>query len=156
MVASKQDIISAYQQSTRRLEGLVAACSPENLKKTAYPGWTAKQLICHMASTSGAAAFFISMAQASGQGMGTGFDVDRWNAEQVAARQEKPLEEVLTEFRAGHEASIKAVEAAPDDLLAKQVPDFSGGMSPLADLIRGSATDHEALHLDDLEKALRG
>jgi hypothetical protein len=88
--------------------------------------------------------------------MGGGFDIDRWNAEQVAARRDKPLEDVLAEFRAGHEVSIKAVEAAPDDLLAKQVPDFSGGMSPLADLIKGSASDHEAMHLNDLEKALRG
>jgi uncharacterized protein (TIGR03083 family) len=155
MVASKQDIIDAYQQSTRRLEKIAAGRSEEDMKKTTYEGWTARHLICHMASTSGAAAFFISMAQ-SGGGMGTGFDIDRWNAEQVAARQDKPLEEILAEFRAGHEASIKAVEAAPDDLLAKQVPNFEGGMSVLADMIWGSATEHEAAHLDDLEKALAG
>jgi hypothetical protein len=64
------------------------------------------------------------------------------------------LEEILAEFRTGHEASIKAVEAAPDDLLGKQMPDFSGGVSALADMIWGSATEHEAAHLDDLEKAL--
>lgn len=155
MVASKRDIIDAYQQSTRRLEQIAGGRSAEDLKKTTYEGWTAKHLICHMASTSGSAAFFIAMAQAGG-GMGSGFDVDRWNAEQVAARQDKPLEEVLAEFRTGHEASIKAVEAAPDDLLAKQVPNFEGGMSALADLIRESATEHEAAHLDDLERALRG
>lgn len=155
MVASKQDIINAYQQSTRRLEGIVAGRSDEDLGTTVYPGWTAKRVLCHVASTSGSAAFFISMAQ-SGQGMGAGFDIDRWNAEQVAARQDKPLDEIMAEFRAGHESSIKAVEAAPDDLMAKQVPDFSGGMPALADLIKGSATDHEAEHLDDLEKALRG
>jgi uncharacterized protein (TIGR03083 family) len=156
MVASKQEIISAYHLSTRRLEGIVAGRSEEELKKAVYPGWTAKRLICHIASTSGAAAFFISMAQGSGPGMGTGFDIDRWNAEQVAARQDKPLEEILAEFRTGHESSIKAVEAAADDLMTKQVPDFSGGVSALADLIKEAATEHEAAHLDDLEKALRG
>jgi uncharacterized protein (TIGR03083 family) len=155
MVASKQEIISAYQQSTRRLDGIVAGGSEEDLKKVVYPGWSAKQLLCHLASTSGSAAFFIMMAQ-SGQGMGAGFDVDRWNAEQVTARQDRPVEEIMAEFRAGHESSIKAVESAADDLMTKQVPDFSGGMLALADLIKGSATDHEAGHLDDLEKALRG
>jgi uncharacterized protein (TIGR03083 family) len=155
MVASKQEIISAYQQSTRRLDGIIAGRSEEDLRKTVYPGWSAKQLLCHLASTSGSAAFFVVMAQ-SGQGMGAGFDVDRWNAEQVAARQDRPVEEIVAEFRAGHEGSIKAVESAADDLMAKQVPDFSGGMLALADLIKGSATDHEAEHLDDLEKALRG
>jgi len=155
MVASKQDIINAYQESTRRLEGLVAGRSEEDLKKTVHPGWTARQLVCHLASTAGSAAFFVTMAQ-SGQGMGAGFDLDRWNAEQVAARQDKPLEEILAEFRAGHESSIKAVEAAADDLLAKEVADFSGGTSALADMIQGSPTDHEAAHLDELEKALRG
>jgi uncharacterized protein (TIGR03083 family) len=153
MVASKRDIIDAYQQSTRRLERITTGRSEEDLKKTTYEGWTAKHLICHMASTSGSAAFFIAMAQ-SGGGMGAGFDVDRWNAEQVAARRDKALEEILAELRAGHEASIKAVEAAPDDLLLKQVPNFEGSMSALADLIWGSATEHEAAHLDDLEKAL--
>ena len=157
MVASKQEIINAYQQSSRRLEGIVAGCSEEDLKKTVYPGWTVKQILGHLASTSGSAAFFIAMARAqSGQGMGAGFDVDRWNAEQVAARQDRPVDEIMAEFRTGHESSIKAVESVPDDLMAKQVPDFSGGMSALADLIKGSATDHEASHLDDLEKALRG
>jgi uncharacterized protein (TIGR03083 family) len=155
MVASKQEIIGAYQQSSRRLDGIVAGRSEEDLKKTVYPGWTVKQLLCHLASTSGSGAFFIMMAQ-SGQGMGAGFDIDRWNAEQVAARQDRPVEEIVAEFRAGHESSIKAVESAADDLLAKQVPDFSGGMLALADLVKGSATDHEASHLDDLEKALRG
>ncbi len=154
MVASKQEIIGAYQQSTRRLDGIVAGRSEEDLKKTVYPGWSAKQLLSHLASTSGSAAFFVMMAQ-SGQGMGAGFDVDRWNAEQVAAREDRPLEEIIAELRAGHESSIRAVESAPDDLMARQVPDFSGGMSALADLIKGSATDHEAGHLDDLEKALR-
>ena len=155
MVASTQEIISAYQQSTRRLDGIVAGRSEEELKKVVYPGWTAKQVLCHLASLSGSAAFFITMAQ-SGQGMGAGFDIDRWNAEQVAARRDRPVEEIMAEFRTGHESSIKAVESAPDDLMAKQVPDFSGGMLALADLIKGSATDHEAGHLDDLEKALRG
>jgi len=154
MVASKQEIIGAYQQSTRRLGGIVAGRSEEDLKKVVYPGWTAKQVLGHLASTSGSAAFFVMMAQ-SGQGMGAGFDVDRWNAEQVAARQDRPVEEIIAEFRTGHESSIKAVESAPDDLMANQVPDFSGGMLALADLIKGSATDHEAGHLDDLEKTLR-
>lgn len=155
MVASKQEIISVYQQSSRRLDGIVAGKSEEDLKKVVYPGWSAKQILCHLASTSGSAGFFIMMAQ-SGQGMGAGFDIDRWNAEQVAARQDRPLEEIMAEFRAGHESSIKAVESAADDLMAKQVPDFSGGMLALANLIKGAATDHETGHLDDLEKALRG
>jgi uncharacterized protein (TIGR03083 family) len=155
MVASKQEIISVYQQSSRRLDGIVAGKSEEDLKKVVYPGWSAKQILCHLASTSGSAGFFMMMAQ-SGQGMGAGFDIDRWNAEQVAARQDRPLEEIMAEFRAGHESSIKAVESAPDELMAKQVPDFSGGMLALADLIKGAATDHETGHLDDLEKALRG
>jgi len=154
MVASKQEIISVYQQSSRRLDGIVAGKSEEDLKKVVYPDWSAKQIVCHLASTSGSAGFFIMMAQ-SGQGMGAGFDIDRWNAEQVAARQDRPLEEIMAEFRAGHESSMKAVESAADDLMAKQVPDFSGGMLALADLIKGAATDHETGHLDDLEKALR-
>jgi uncharacterized protein (TIGR03083 family) len=155
MVASKQEIISAYQQSTRRLDGIVATTSEEDLRKTVYPGWSAKQVLCHLASTSGSAAFFIRIAR-SGQGVGADFDYNRWNAEQVAARQDRPLEEIVAEFRAGHESSIKAVESAADDLMAKRVPYFSGEMLVVADLIKGSATQHEATHLNDLEKALRG
>lgn len=153
MVTSKQDIISAYQESTRRLEGILSGRSEDDLKRDANEGWTAKQVVCHLASTAGSAAFFIAMAQ-SGQSAAGGFDVDTWNAEQVAARQDRPLEEIVAEFRTGHEGSIKAVEEVADELLVKQVPDFSGGMSALADLIREAATEHEAEHLADLEKVL--
>ncbi len=155
MPPSKQEIIEAHNRIAGRLEALTSGLSEQDLAKSVYPGWTVKDLLCHLASTSAGAAFFIGMAQAGQQGMGPDFDIDSWNAEQVLARRSKSVGDLVAEFRAGYEASIKAVEAASDELLAKQVPNFEGGISSLAELAIVFPTGHTADHLNDIDRALR-
>ena len=154
MAPTKQQLVEAYEANTRRVEGIAARLKEQDLSKTVYAGWSVRDILCHLASTSGSAAYFIGMAQSGGQGVGSAFDIDKWNLEQVTARRGKSLGDVLQEFRTGHDAGTKAVEGASDELMAKQVPNFEGGMSSLADLIQGASTGHEAGHLDDVERAL--
>jgi hypothetical protein len=160
MVTIKQDFAKAVDAFVNRAESIAASLSPAEWQKTVYEGgWNVKQVYCHLAAMAGSASFFINMAASppppSGGGQG-GFDVDAWNAREVAARQDKPIEEILAELKLGYAKSIKAVEATSDELLAKHMTMPWGISGTLAELLMTSVTGHSAEHLNDVERAVRG
>ena len=160
-MATKQEITSAIRAFVERSEKMAGRLSPADWQKTVYErGWTVRQAYCHLAAMGSAVPFFISMAtspQPPAGGGGGGFDVDAWNAQQVAARQDKPIEEILSELKVGHENSIKTVEGTSEELLVKEIAlpfeDLSG---PLGDLLLQTATGHNRVHLEDIERAVKG
>jgi pheromone shutdown protein TraB len=157
-MATKQEVIDTYRKVVERGEKLAAGLSQEDWQKTVYEGWTVKKLFCHLASVGAAPLYFINLAQKppseGGGGGGPGFDVDAWNAEQVKMRQDKPVEEIMQEFRDSHAGGIKVLESAADDVMARQIRSFQGGTAPAIDVIEMSGSGHEMGHLDDIERAL--
>ena len=118
MPAEKTDVIGVIRDVQREVERLVSAAPESAWSKPAYEqGWNARQLLCHIASTSGAAGFLIGMAKAPGAGgMGADFDVDAWNVQAVAARQDKPIAEILEELSGNCQRDIdsKYVRCLPE------------------------------------------
>ncbi len=156
MPAEKTDIIEVIRNTQDEVEKLVSAAAESAWSKPAYDqGWNAKQLLCHIASTSGVAGFLVGMAKAPGSGgMGGDFDVDAWNVQAVAARQDKPIAEVLEEVRGNCQRDIESVQNAPDGLLAQHFRAPWGVEGPLADVIVGSIEEHLMMHVRDLAKAV--
>jgi len=159
MVTTKQDIVNAVGAFVERAESIAASFSTADWQKTVYEGgWNVKQVYCHLAAMAGGASFMISMAASplpsSGGGQG-GFDIDAWNAREVGARQDKPIDEILAELKSGYARSIDAVEATSDELLAKEMTMPWGASGTLAEILMTSVIGHNAGHLDDVERALR-
>lgn len=163
-MTTREDVIGDLGSVVRRAEALAGRLSEKDLAcPTCEGGWTVKEAFAHLASMGGSPGFFLAMAQRAasggggGAGMGAGFDIDAFNAQQVNVRKDKPLKELLDEFRQGHEQGIALIQAAADDLLGKQMPNpFAGGMSTPLEMIRMSCCEHEAGHLDEVESALKG
>jgi hypothetical protein len=158
MVTSKQDIVKAIGAFVDKAEGVAASLAPADWQKTVYKGgWNVKQAYCHLAAMAGSPIFIINLAASppppSGGG---GFDVDAWNAREVAARQDRPVEQILAELKSGYAKSIGVVEATSDELLAKEMTVPWGASGTLAELLVGSVIGHNATHLDDIERAVRG
>jgi len=161
-MTTKQDVAEALRASVQRAEKIAAGLSDADATRVVLPGWTVKDVYAHLASLGASPSFFIAMAQRAasgsggGGGMGGGFDINAFNAQQVEMRKGKSLEELLAEFRQGHEQGIALMESTPDEVLEKKMPDpFRGGMSTALEMIQGSCAEHEAGHLDDVVAALR-
>ena len=154
MSATRDDVIGAIRSAQDEVEGLVSSAPESAWSKHVYEqGWNARDLLCHIASTSGIAGFLIGMAKGSG-GMGTDFDIDAWNAQAVAERRGKPVSEVVGEVRDNCGRDIESVQSAPDDLLAQDFRAPWGVEGSLADVIVGSINGHFMTHVRDLEKAV--
>ena len=158
-MATRQELIDTVRGFIQRADRVAAGLSPADWEKTTYEqGWNVKQAYCHLASLGASIPFFVNMAtnpQPAG-GVGDGFDVDAWNAQQVAQRQGKSNEEILTELRTGFEGSLRFLDSVSDEVLAKVMTSpFSGQRKMLADLLVGAFVDHHSMHLDDIERAVR-
>jgi hypothetical protein len=161
-MTTKQDVAEALRASVQRAEKIAAGLTDADLARTVVGGWSVKEVFAHLASMGLTPSFFIGMAQRAasggggGGGMGSDFDIDAFNAQQVEKRKGMSLEELLAEFRQGHEQGIALMESTPDEVLTKELPDpFRGGMATTLDMIKGSCAEHEAGHLDDVVAALR-
>lgn len=160
-MATRQQIVDTVRHFIQRADRIAAGLSPADWQKTVYEqGWTVKQVYCHLASMSGAIPYFVNWAknpQPAGGGGGAPFDVDAFNAMQVAQRESKSTDEILTELRTGFENSLQLLNSVSDELLASEVDyPFVGGRGPLADLLVGTVTGHNDEHLDDIERAIKG
>jgi hypothetical protein len=160
MVTSRQDFAKGVDAFVQRVESIAGSLSPGDWQKTVYEGgWNVKQVYCHLASMAGGASFIINMAASmppSGGGGQGGFDIDAFNAREVAARQDKPSEEIIAELKSGCARSKEAVEAASDELLGRQMTMPWGVSGTLAEILATSVAGHQAAHLDDVERAIRG
>ena len=156
MPAGKDDVVKCLRDSQHDLESVVSSLPETAWSQGVYgSGWNAKQLLCHLAENSGVAGYLIGLAQApAGAGTGGGLDVDAWNAQRVAALEDKPLAELLNAARTNCERNIAAVEGAPDDVLSRPIRAPWGVEGPLADVIVQSIQGHGGMHLADLRTAI--
>jgi uncharacterized protein (TIGR03083 family) len=157
-VATRQELVDTARGFIQRADSIAAALSPADWEKTTYEqGWTVKQAYCHLASLGASIPFFVNMVTNPqlASSIGADFDVDAWNAQQVAQRRDKTNDEILTELRTGYENSLKFLDGVTDEVLAIETTSaFSGQRGTLADILVGSFTGHHLMHLDDIERAI--
>jgi hypothetical protein len=157
-VTTRQELEETVRSFIQRADRIAAGLSPADWAKTTYEqGWTVKQAYCHLASLGASIPFFVNMVTnpSASASIGTGFDVNAWNAQQVAQRQDKSNEEVLAELRTGFENSLKFLDGVSDEVLAIETTSaFSGQRGTLADILVGTFTGHHGMHLDDIERAI--
>lgn len=118
-------------------------------------GWTAREVLAHVASMTSVVSFVLAMAKASsGETGGAAFDQDAFNAQQVGMRAGKSLAEVADEVRANILRETQAMERADQALLDKHFVAAWGSEGTVAKVIRDSLNDHVGTHISDMRRAL--
>ena len=153
MPATKQDVINTIREAQQELERLAQNADAGFWDGARYEqGWNAKQVLCHIAATSGMPAMFLAAVKAgqAAASMGADFNLDAWNSQNVATREGKSVQEIAGEISASHKTSIETMEAADDSLLQKTFRAPWGHEGPLAEVVIGGIRNHEMAHLRDL------
>jgi len=154
-LATKEDVVGAMEKLQGEIEQAVSAMPEEAWPKGVYEGgWSARQILCHMASMSGTAGFVLGMAKMSSPpNLGVGFDEDSFNAQLVAARQGKSNADLLAEIKSNFERDIGAIRSAPGELIRKQYRAPWEVEGEVGDVIVMSLNGHLGMHLADLRSA---
>lgn len=154
-MASRNQIIAKMQDLQSEIEHAVASM-PEGawLAGIYEGGWNARQILAHMASTSGTAGFILGMARMpTAPNLGAGYDENTFNAQQVATRESRSIDNLVGEIKANFQRGTDAVRDAPDGPLSKhwRAPwDVEG---EVGDVLVMSLEGHLGLHLADLRSA---
>ncbi len=125
-------------------------------RQTAYPGWTAHDLLAHISSTQKALPRLVESAFGpTPPSPLEPFDPDRWNASQVRRRRDQPSQGLIEEFRQGAVELASTIEeqVRPEDL-ARPVPLGAGRGHALGESLE-ELFEHQRGHLSDLLQSVR-
>jgi 3-dehydroquinate synthase class II len=73
-----------------------------------------------------------------------------YNDRQVAKREGVPVADLIAEFQKNRAATIAAVDAADEALLAKEITSAGGASGPLSTVFNFVAVQHVLGHLADI------
>jgi hypothetical protein len=154
---TKDKIIDRMQELQGQIEQAVSSMPEEAWTKGVYEGgWNAREILAHMAATSGTAGFLLGMARmSSAPTLGGTYDENTFNAQQVASRVNKSTSDLLDEIRRNIQLGVGSVQGAPDDLISKHFRAPWGVEGEVGDVIIESLEGHLGMHLADLRSAAR-
>jgi hypothetical protein len=122
-------------------------------------GWTARQILAHVAAIEWTYPRLLQIpaggpeTAATSEGLPTRTargGIDAYNARQVEKRAATPPAELLAEFERNRAATITAVEAADEALLASPIRSAGGVTGPLAYVLHQVAVTHIREHTRDI------
>lgn len=154
-MATKQEITDTIRQGNQRVTRTFSALTEEQLNTRVHfdaIGWTAKQLLAHLAGRAPGYDRVIGMAE-RGAGSPPGFDVNEYNQRIVDERANQSRDALIAEFLTAHEALIARVNGMSDAQLSTTMQ-WRQAMMPLGDVLRLSGGQHSINHTAEMEKAL--
>jgi uncharacterized protein (TIGR03083 family) len=155
---TKAELLRALRDSREEVLRLVRALPPERLEDGRYEnGWNGRQILAHIASIEWTYPRLIDIARTPPPADDTlptrtmrGGN-DSYNDRQVAKRERMSVAELLDEFEQNRAATIRAVEAADEDLFGRQIRSAGGVVGPLALVFHLVAVDHVLGHARDIK-----
>lgn len=163
---SRAELLEALRTSRDEVLALVRALPPERLAEGRYEaGWNGRQILGHIASIEWTYPRLLDVAReapaveaAAGPGAPEGELAtrtmrggnDAYNERQVAKRAHLTVAELLVEFERNRAATIRAVEAVDEALLARRIRSAGGIVGPLATVLYQVAVAHVLGHAHDI------
>ena len=161
---TRAELLAALRASRDEVLALVRGLPPGRLEEGRYENsWNGRQILAHIASIEWTYPRLIDLArEAAEAGPGPAAGAadppsrtmrggnDAYNERQVARRAHMSRDELLAEFERNRAATIAAVEAVDDVLLARPIRSAGGIAGPLASVFQRVAVEHVLGHARDL------
>ena len=155
-MATKQDAVESIQLGIDRVQATFGSLSDEQLQvkvNQGEGGWTAMQILAHLASRGSNYERLIDMAETGASFPIGNVDFNAMNQAAVDELSGKSRDELLAQFRAAHEGLMARVHGLPDDLLEQTMALPFGDMK-VGDLLMSSGGLHSINHSIEVEQAL--
>ena len=151
-----KEIAAAYRQSTEAFEKLVAGIPSEQLDTKHPEGWSARQVIHHMADSEAQSYARIRRLIAEPEGtVIQGYDENAWGASAVLGYSTFPIDFSVKVFSAVRASSLIMIERLTDADLSKSGNHSESGPFSIEKWCK-AYTAHPLDHIGQIEKALRG
>ena len=150
-MSSRETVIACLRDVREQITAAVAAMPEGGWDKIIYEtGWDERELLYHIASTSGVTSFVLSMSKLPKRTGGEPFDNDAFNRDQVALREGRSRADALDEIRSNIQRDIQAIEKASDEDLQRAWTAPWGMEGTVAEIIIAAVDSHLGTHVCDL------
>ncbi len=139
-------LVAGFNEVARRLRDLDGDYS-----RAVNAGWSARDLLAHLASTQSALAAVVRAPAPTGEGGAEAFDSNRWNASQLRKRADVPVEALVNELESG---TVELRAALRETDLGKVLSAGSFAGRTVASGMRAMVR-HQRDHLQELESVLQ-
>jgi uncharacterized damage-inducible protein DinB len=155
---TKDQLLAALAASRDEVLAIVRSMEPARLEEGRYEnGWNGRQILAHIASIEWTYPRLIDIArtppapvEATPPTRAMKGGNDAYNERQVAKREHLSVAELLAEFERNRAATIQAVEATEEALLARPIRSAGGVVGPLATVFHQIAVAHVLGHARDI------
>ncbi len=120
---------------------------------TTGPAWDVRQVLCHFVSAESSFPRLFEAAMAGDRSVPDAFDIDAFNAREVAAMADLPPAELLTRFAAVRAGTIRFLEGIEDADLEREAWHPWFGWDKLDKFLK-LVYRHNMLHERDVRRAL--
>ena len=152
---SIKEIAAAYRASTEAFEKLVAGIPSDQLDTKHPEGWSARQVIHHVADSEAQSYARIRRLIAEPEGtIIQGYDENAWGDSAVLGYATLPIDFSVKVFSAVRASSLIMIERLTDADLVKSGLHTESGPFSIENWCRGY-TAHPLDHIGQIEKALR-
>lgn len=155
-MTTQPEIVDAIQAGMNRVQATFGQLSEAQLDTKIHDGengWTARQILAHLAGRQATYDMLISLAIDSNGASPAGFDIDTWNQRLVEERDGRSREDLLAEFRTVHEALIERSKAFREDQFTLPIV-LPHRETTLGGVLLGSGGMHSIQHSREVEEAL--
>ena len=158
---SRAELLDALRTSRDEVLAIVRALPPERLEEGRYEaGWNGRQILAHIASIEWTYPRLLDIAREAPAGEAPAEGElatrtmrggnDAYNERQVAKRAHMTVADLLAEFDRNRAATIRAVEAVDEALLARRIRSAGGIVGSLATVLYQVAVLHVLAHARDI------
>lgn len=153
---NKPELLERIRTERARLEGILARMTVEQMLLPGASGeWTVKDVLAHISAWEGWMVRWTDMhLRGEAPDVPLPWDVERMNAGTFALAKDKPLAEVLEEFRQSYQDALALAESLSKDQLQTEYTD-TWPMGPLWTGVAANTFWHYKQHRESIEAWLR-
>lgn len=153
MSESHEQLRQRLLQSQQAVLETVAHLDAERGRALVNPGWTAQDLLAHLAAAELGHCEVVRRLLVGESTTVPGFDLDTYNNAEVQTRRHVDLEGLVAEYKANRAATLELLASIGDDDWDKAGP-HPGGFDTTVEGVFRVISIHEKRHLRELQVAL--
>ena len=148
-----ESLRSGLEASGARAAEVLAALQEADLECPATPEWVVRDLLVHLATSERGVQGVLEGFLRGESIVPVGFDLDRWNASQVARLRDLSLDQLRAQILANREATLALLDRLNDADLDRRGRHALGREVSLGEALRIMAA-HERVHIEEANYAI--
>ena len=149
-MTTREELLDGLRTVHREGMRVMSGFEPDDWKRKVLDEggtWTRKQAYAHITAVAEITPGFVGgMASSGGADAAAGFDIDAFNAQMVAAKEQLSEQELMDAFTTGYEKLIDFVKAVPEEQLQAKAK-FGRLEGPVAEVLDSVLILHSMAHI---------